>query len=66
MRSCLLQKFLEGIIPSNATSGLTSPGESLDALSYSFSFFCRNAVSKSIGRGKIMVEFFSVATSVNV
>jgi len=43
------------------------PEDSLEyGLGYSFSFFCKNAVSKSIGRGRIIVEFFSAETFVKV
>jgi len=31
-----------------------------------FGYFFRNGVRRSIGTGKIVVEFFSVATSVKV
>jgi hypothetical protein len=35
-------------------------------LDYFFSSFCKNAVSKSMGRGRIMVEFFSDETFARV
>jgi hypothetical protein len=46
-------------------TGITSPKDSLEyGLGYSFSFFCKNAVSKSIGRERIVVEFFSAEGSI--
>jgi hypothetical protein len=42
-------------------TGMTFPMRFLEyGLGYSFSFFCKNAVRKPIGKGTIIVEFFSV------
>ena len=64
--------------PPEVLSDAESKGNALEAgqlfrrdsveydLGYSFSFFWKKALSKSIGIGMMIVEFFSVETSVKV
>ena len=55
----------QGIISNGVNTletGMTFPRRFPECgFGYSFPFFCKNAVSKSIGRGRITVEFFLAA-----
>gem|GEM_PF-3307506 len=55
----------EKFTPGSLIQVIFPPDIPLESLPYYFSFF-RNGANKSIGKGKIMVEFFSVAISVSV